>query len=135
MNTPTSLVNFNFPKMNNLIFSTRNIDDFINDVANEVAKKIELWAVNLPQPTEQPDQLLTIQQAAEFLNLTVPTLYGYVHANKIPVSKPGKRLYFSKHELLEWAKAGRKKTLKDIEAEADQYLTKPDKKGREANND
>jgi hypothetical protein len=31
------------------------------------------------------------------------------------VSKQGKRLYFNKIELLEWIKAGRKKTLAEIQ--------------------
>ena len=44
----------------------------------------------------QTDQLLTIQQAAELLSLSVPTLYGYVHRAEIPAFKrPGtKRLFF-----------------------------------------
>ena len=29
-------------------------------------------------PTDQPEQLLTIQEAAEFLSLTVPTMYSKV---------------------------------------------------------
>ena len=77
--------------------------------------------------TDQTEQLLTIQQASEFLNLSVPTLYGYVHRSAIPVMKKSKRLYFSKQELIEWVKAGRKKTVSEIEAETDQYLRK--KKG------
>jgi len=73
-------------------------------------------------PTEQPDQLLTIQEAAEFLNLSVPTLYTKVHNAEIPVYKKTKRLYFSKQELTDWIKAGRKKTNAEIEQEAKAYL-------------
>ena len=74
--------------------------------------------------TEQTEQLLTIQQASEFLNLSVPTLYGYVHRSEIPVMKKSKRLYFSKKELFAWVKTGRKKTVSEITAEADTYLKK-----------
>ena len=79
---------------------------------------------------QEGEQLLTIQQAGEMLNLTVPTLYGYVQRAEIPVCKRGKRLYFSKQELLQWIKAGRKKTLAETVSEADQYLIK--KKGGNA---
>jgi len=72
--------------------------------------------------TEQTEQLLTIQQASQFLNLSVPTLYGYVHRSEIPYMKKSKRLYFSKKELFEFVKAGRKKTVSEITAEADTYL-------------
>jgi len=74
--------------------------------------------------TETPDQLLTIQQAGDLLNLSIPTLYGYVHRAEIPVCKKGKRLYFSKDDLTNWIKEGKKKTVAEISAEADMYLTK-----------
>jgi excisionase family DNA binding protein len=72
----------------------------------------------------EPDQLLTIQQAGEFLYLAVPTLYRLVQRAEVPVCKRGKRLYFSKQELTEWVKAGRKKTLLETEKEAQQYINK-----------
>lgn len=74
------------------------------------------------EPTDHPDQFLTIQQAAELLSLTGPTLYSKVSKAELPVMKRGKRLYFSRIELLEYLKAGRKKTNAEIEAEAETYL-------------
>lgn len=68
------------------------------------------------------DELLSIAQAAKFLNLSVPTLYGKVSRKEIPVNKQGKRLYFYKAELAEWIKAGRKKTALEIRQEAEQYI-------------
>ena len=77
---------------------------------------------NTNQP--EPEQLLTVQQAAELLNLSVPTLYGYTQRAEIPVCKRGKRLYFSKQSLFEWIKDGRKKTLAETATEAENYLKK-----------
>ena len=37
--------------------------------------------------------------------------------------KRGKRLYFSKQELIKYLQAGRKQTFADVEAEADAYLS------------
>jgi excisionase family DNA binding protein len=76
---------------------------------------------NVNQP--EADQLLTIKEAAEFLKLSVPTLYGKVHDKDIPVCKKGNRLYFSKQELSDWIKTGRKKTSAEIATEADAYIT------------
>ena len=61
-------------------------------------------------PTEQPEQLLTIEEAAKFLRLAVPTIYSKVSRGELPVMKQGKRLYFSRTELMEYVKAGRKKS-------------------------
>lgn len=73
-------------------------------------------------PTDQPEQLLTIQEAAEFLSLTVPTMYSKVSKREIPVMKRSKRLYFSRTELLEYLKDGRKKSNAEIEQEAKAFL-------------
>lgn len=78
----------------------------------------------------ESEQLLTVQQTADFLNLSVPTIYGYVQRQEIPVNKRAKRLYFSKGELTEWIKAGRKKTVSEIEAEAENSFLSKKKGGK-----
>ena len=75
------------------------------------------------KPTEQPEQLLTVQEAAQFLNLTVPTIYSKVSKGELPVMKRSKRLYFSSTELMEYLKEGRKKPNAEIEQEAEVYLS------------
>ena len=75
------------------------------------------------QPIHQPEQLLTIQEAAEFLTLSVATMYSKVSKNEIPFMKKGKRLYFSRIELLEYVKQGRSKSNTEIEQEAEMYLS------------
>ncbi len=82
-------------------------------------------------PTDQPEQLLSIQEAAEFLSLTVPTMYSKVSKGELPVMKRSKRLYFSRTELLDYLKDGRKKSNYEIEQEADLYLSNL-KKGNKA---
>ena len=77
--------------------------------------------LKMVEPTD-PEKLLTIQEAAEFLRLTVPTMYGKVSKGELPVMKRGKRLYFSRTELLEYLKDGRKKSNAEIEQEAKAYL-------------
>jgi excisionase family DNA binding protein len=75
------------------------------------------------EPILKPEQFLTIQEAAEFLNLTVPTIYSKVSKNELPFMKRSKRLYFSLSELIEYIKEGRKKSNAEIEQEAEAYLS------------
>jgi excisionase family DNA binding protein len=92
-----------------------------------VIEKLLLDLKNNPktvEPTEQPERLLTVYDAAEFLSLTVPTIYSKVSKGELPVMKRGKRLYFSANELMEYLKAGRKKSNAEIEKEAEEYLKK-----------
>lgn len=61
---------------------------------------------------------------------TKPTVYGWVNAGAIPVHKGGKKLRFLKSEIDTWLKQGRKKTLAETAADAENYLKK--KGGRNA---
>lgn len=92
-------------------------------LTKEVSELKRLLIEKQEQPTtDQPEQLLTIAEAAEFLSLTVPTMYSKVSKNEIPVMKRSKRLYFSRTELLEYLKQGRKKSNAEIQQEAEAYL-------------
>jgi len=85
---------------------------------------IEQILLNQDNGQSHEDQILTIQKAAELINLSVSTIYGLVQRRAIPVSKQGKRLYFSKDELINWIKQGRKKTAHEIGEEADAFIAK-----------
>jgi excisionase family DNA binding protein len=74
----------------------------------EVRELKRLLAEKQEPPTEQPDQLLTVHEAAEFLSLTVPTIYSKASKGELPVMKRSKRLYFSRTELMEYLKNGKK---------------------------
>jgi excisionase family DNA binding protein len=92
-------------------------------LTKEVSELKRLFIEKQEQPTtEQPEQLLTIQEAAEFLSLTVPTMYSKTSKGELPFMKRGKRLYFSRTELLDYLKEGRRKTNAEIEQEAKAYL-------------
>jgi len=72
---------------------------------------------------EQPEteELLTVQDAAKFLSLSVGTVYTLISKCELPVMKRSKRCYFSKVELINYLKQGRKKTLAEIANDAEQY--------------
>jgi excisionase family DNA binding protein len=98
-------------------------------LTKEVNELKRLLIEKQEQPTtDQSEKLLTIQEASEFLNLTVPTMYSKVSKGELPVMKRSKRLYFSRTELLEYLKQGRKKSFTEIEQEAEAYLSN-NKKG------
>ena len=88
-----------------------------NLIQNSVRKVLEETPPQTAEPTYHPEQLLTIQQAAAFLSLTVPTMYSKVSKGELPVMKRSKRLYFSRTELMEYIKEGRKKSNAEIEQE------------------
>ena len=92
-------------------------------IEKSIKKVLAIHSANKAIQLES-EQLLTIQQAGELLNLSVATLYGYTQRAEIPVCKKAKRLYFSKKDLLEWIKQGRKKTVEELKNEAETTLKK-----------
>ncbi|HCZ37403.1 MAG TPA: helix-turn-helix domain-containing protein [Chitinophagaceae bacterium] len=90
-----------------------NIESLLLDLKHSAPKT---------EKQNDPDELLTVQGAAEFLSLSVPTVYGLISKGELPVMKRSKRCYFSKQDLLAYLKQGRKKTIRETEQAADDYL-------------
>lgn len=74
------------------------------------------------QSESEPEILLTVQDAAKFLSLSVPTIYGLISKKELPVMKRSKRYYFSKAELINYLKQGRKKTQSETNTEAEKFI-------------
>lgn len=108
-------------------FTFEQLPAAISGLYEKLEKIEQLLENKQPQPTELLNQLMTIQQAAAFLSLSVPTIYGHVHNSLIPHSKKGKRLYFNQSELSQWIAQGRKKTTAEIAVEAQTYINRKNK--------
>ena len=104
------------------------LPEAVTTLTKEVSELKNLIITKQEQPPkEQPETLLNVQEAAEFLKLEVPTIYSKVSRGKLPVMKRSKRLYFSSVELMDYLKQGRKKSSTEIEQEAQAYLLKTKK--------
>ena len=114
--------------MHNLVLSPIDPEKLISDISERVTANILKAVQNNNPSTKQPEQFLNIQEAAQLLNLTVPTIYSKVSKRELPCMKRGKRLYFSSTELMEYIKEGRKKSYAETEQEAETYLSN-NKKG------
>jgi excisionase family DNA binding protein len=60
----------------------------------------------------------------QYLKLAQSTAYQKVNNGEIPHYKKGRRLYFKKKELRAYLDSGRRRTNKDLEAAAQEYLRK-----------
>ena len=99
------------------------LPNIVTRLSKEISELKTLLIEKQEQTPPEPEKLLTVQEAAEFLNLTVPTIYSKVSKGQLPVMKRSKRLYFSSTELMEYLKQGRKKSNAEIEQEAEAYLS------------
>lgn len=79
-------------------------------------------------PVVYANELMNVQQVAEYLTLSVQTIYGLIHKMEIPNSKRGKRLYFKRTDIDDWIGQSRRKTRVEIEQEASNYLLRSRKR-------
>lgn len=68
-------------------------------------------------PSLDLDKLLSVGEAAIYLNLALQTLYGFTSKNLVPFIKKGKKLYFKKADLDEWLLSGKQKTVIELKKE------------------
>lgn len=54
------------------------------------------------------EDLISFRQACTLLGMAPSTLYNHVSARRIPNSKKGKRLFFSRKALLAWVESGKR---------------------------
>ena len=95
----------------------------------EKVEDIERMVTNLQPNVTDENELLDVKEAAHFLKISVASLYTKVSRKEIPVSKPGKRLYFNRAELREWIDLAKKKTARQITLEAAKRVS-PNKMSR-----
>lgn len=101
--------------MNTNVLSFENLPQAVSLLLEKVDSLEQLLKSQQTIISQAPsDRPMSIKEAAKFVNLTVPTLYGFVSKRTIPFSKVGKRLYFSETELTSWIQSGRKQTKDEL---------------------
>ena len=94
-----------------VIESTDNLKKLIIDCVTVCLKAHDSHRAN----TSNLEEYINITEAAKVLSLSIHTIYGLVNKNILPYNKRGRRLYFSRVELTNWIKEGRRKTKVELE--------------------
>lgn len=89
----------------------------------------EQATTNVNAPPQYPARM-DIKKAAEYLNLSVQTIYSKTSLRTLPHIKKGKRLYFERANLDAWLLEGKKQTVKELTAETNDYIANGSKRKR-----
>ncbi len=99
----------------------------IPQVISEINRKLDVltrkFEISLTDEKSKEQDLLSIKEAANLLNLKVPTLYSKVSKREIPFMKISKRLYFSKKDLLELIRSGQQDSYLNPNSDPSDLLT------------
>jgi len=82
------------------------LTEALKPVIQEVIKTSVADAMRQYRPQE-PEDLMTIPEASEFLRLAKPTIYSKVSRGELPYMKRKGKLYFSRRKLREWVETGK----------------------------
>lgn len=96
------LLTLNFEAMNNnIILSSISTDDLIGLIERAVSNVIS----SRPTPKEEDEELLTRQEAAAFLSVSLPTLLKVTKAG-LPYHRVGNKVRYKKGDLKEYTRQG-----------------------------
>lgn len=95
--------------------------DFLKNELKEIKELLKKQSI-------QQKEILTIEDAADFLGLSVSRLYKMSSNKEIPYYKPGgKKIYLKRQELELWIYRSRVDSNCDMDFEMDNYLGRTSK--------
>lgn len=95
----------------------------LHDLIKEEVSSLKAEISELKEKLALEKPILSTQEAAEFLGISINTLYGYCSKRIIPFYKPGgSKVFFDREELIAWIKENKKPSQEEIEEEAMTYL-------------
>ncbi|MEI6049368.1 MAG: helix-turn-helix domain-containing protein [Bacteroidota bacterium] len=92
-------------------------------IKNHLLNEGAISAAPEPRP-EDEKQFLTVTDVSGKLDLTIGSIYNMTSKQEIPHFKRGKRIYFDKVEIDEWIRNDRRKTIKQLQDEANLAIQK-----------
>jgi excisionase family DNA binding protein len=103
---------------NEMQLMRQDILDIKNILLNQSAEKTE------PETQLPEKELLTVADVSQMLNLSKGTIYNKTSKQEIPCIKKGRRVYFDKKEIVAWLREDSRKTIQQLQAEADMETRK-----------
>jgi len=82
------------------------VGELLTKVDYVISRLDEKKEVDGSSPTQDDDQMMTMDEACQFIGKKRSTMYSLTSERRIPYRKRGNKLYFFKKELVEWIQSG-----------------------------
>jgi excisionase family DNA binding protein len=83
-----------------MVQTLEQLPEAFNDLQNRLARIEKALSSN---ESEGRDQVLTVREAADLLDLRPATIYTKVNKGELPYSRNAGKLRFSRNEIIRWA--------------------------------
>ena len=94
--------------------------EIILERLDNIEKKLDQLQKNKDE--DSINELLSVDEVANYLNYAKASIYGLVHKRELPYIKTGKKLLFKKKDIDRWIEDRKGKTKSDIKKMADDYI-------------
>lgn len=101
--------------MNTRTITFDELPQIVGQILDQLNRIEEALQHEVQGSKDSQDQILSVKEAAKFLNLAPATIYTMVSKGLIPYHKKTKRIYFFKIELINYLKSGRRQTIEEIQ--------------------
>ena len=93
---------------NNLSFDQlpKAVGELLTKVDYVISRLDEKKEADGSSPIQDDDQMMTMDEACQFIGKKRSTMYSLTSERRIPYRKRGNKLYFFKKELIEWIQSG-----------------------------
>jgi excisionase family DNA binding protein len=98
------------------------ITELVNEAVQTALEQHQDASANELVENNQKAEVLSADQAAEFLHIAKQTLYSMTSRRKIPFYKNGKKILFRRGDLEEWLNSGKHEQISKIEKDARNYV-------------
>ena len=109
--------------------------DAMPEMLATIAKRLEVIETKVdhlsqPQSHEEKDVWFNVHGLRDYLpsHPAEQTIYGWTRSHFIPFHKQGKSISFLKSEIDEWLCQGKKKSLLDLQHEAEEFVNRKHKR-------
>jgi excisionase family DNA binding protein len=82
------------------------VGELLTKVDYVISRLDEKKEADSSSPTSDDDQMMTMDEACQFIGKKRSTMYSLTSERRIPYRKRGNKLYFFKKELVEWIQSG-----------------------------
>ena len=82
------------------------VGELLTKVDYVISRLDEKKEADSSSPTSDDDQMMTMDEACQFIGKKRSTMYSLTSERRIPYRKRGNKLYFFKKELIEWIQSG-----------------------------
>ncbi len=108
----------------NDVITFDNLPEAVTQLLQEVAyikNHLLNQSASTPESMQYPaeNKFLTVTEVSQMLNISTGAIYNMTSTRQIPFFKKGGRVYFDKKEIDEWIRQDRRKTIKQLQVEAE----------------